>query len=238
MNANQTSVGVTNGVGVPHITLNELSKYVWAGDRQRRSIVNRQKRQNTKAITHYRKSEPIIQFGFACGFEGTAFDGRLWELTDGWDPMPSQLNKKLDNIAAVNHARDCLSLFPLREASFEPVSLSQPAAMIISGVRVSVRPEVIIRGSSGAVNGKTGAIKFYMSKNCRMKDTEMAVGAALLHRYMAEKFGETNVSSEHCYMLDVFAGDVRIADASAQMLMPQIEAACADIAKRWIAVAA
>jgi hypothetical protein len=39
-------------------------------------------------------------------------------------------------------------------------------------------------------------------------------------------------------MLDVFAGDVRIADASAQMLMPQIEAACADLAQRWIAVAA
>lgn len=228
-------VGPSTGAHKPHITTNELSKYVGASESVQRRIIAAQRRMNTGAATHYSVALPIIQLGLSCGFAGSQFEGKLHTLTDQWIPTKRGLNKQSDNIAAVNHCRELMPQLPFAEGTFVATCLSRTAAVEIAGVKVSVRPEILIQGRAGGLAGKYGAIKLYLSKNTSLRDREMLVDAVVLHHYMVAQYGESTVSRENCLVLDVFAHAIKRVPVAVEYseTMFRIEAACADIARRW-----
>ena len=83
-----------------------------------------------------------------------------------------------------------------------------------------------------------GCVKLVFSKTHPMSDDAAECAGALLYEYMRENFGEKAVSREHCFVVDVFANKCVTAPKSVIARMRDIVAACEEIARAWMALAA
>lgn len=106
----------------------------------------------------------------------------------------------------------------------------------IADVEVSVRPDVILRGT---YHGKkvVGALKFHFAKTSPLVQDASANVAVLLQRYCethVREDGET-VSARHCAVLDVFSQKWMRSPRATQLRLRTIEAACQQIRLWWAA---
>jgi hypothetical protein len=109
-----------------------------------------------------------------------------------------------------------------------------PAKLSISGVQVSVRPDVILHGT---YRGKpvVGALKFHFAKTNELTEEAGLNVTTVLQQYVSEHLvrGSEIVSARHCAVLDVFSKCWHRAPAAFQMRRRSIEAACQEIALWW-----
>lgn len=102
--------------------------------------------------------------------------------------------------------------------------------MIIKGVQVSIRPELILRAKDG--RQQLGFVKLYFSKS---KPLTQMMGELITcvgkHYYMEEYnmvFKENN-----CLVFDVFRGQLYAAPRAFKKRMSDVNASCSEIADRW-----
>ncbi len=102
----------------------------------------------------------------------------------------------------------------------------------VSGVSVSIRPEVII---SGKMRGKPfiGAIKMHFSKTNQLDKEAGSFISTLLYQYLIETYPEMKVRPEFCFSLDVFSSTVITAPKNFARKWMQITDACEEIKIRW-----
>lgn len=109
--------------------------------------------------------------------------------------------------------------------------------MPISGVIVTVIPDLIVRG----VNRKgpfVGAVKFRYVKTKPISDKWAAYSATLLHQFAETSLcgEESHADRRHCRFVDVFAGQIHEAPERYKDLRKDITAACEQIKELWKSV--
>jgi hypothetical protein len=106
------------------------------------------------------------------------------------------------------------------------------APMMISGVEISVFPDLVLADSSGK-KPASGALKFYCPKS---KELDPQVGrwmASFLYFYRLNIANDSNSHCDYCLIYDVRKNEYYEAGKSCKQLFHNIEGACQFISAVW-----
>jgi hypothetical protein len=215
----------------PRVTLNALADYLTATAGRRRGIVAEQRRPKTFRVAYYAEAETAISAALAGGLDQTALDRgieRVHALPASKEWEIARRQTELDAIEA------CRAF--LREggaATLPPFSGAPQRArqLMINGVSVSVRPDLLVQPAAGPV---TGALKLYFSKSAALTDERARYAGAVLHFYVEQILRPSQQADyRQCFVLDVFARALYAAPRTYRRRRQDIEAACAEIAAIW-----
>lgn len=101
---------------------------------------------------------------------------------------------------------------------------------INNGVKISLRPEIILRDCQG--KQQLGFVKFYFSKCEPLGKDRGELMACLIKHYFEQEFA-FKFKNQHCFVLDVYNGILYTSPNSFKKRISDINAACKEIADRW-----
>jgi hypothetical protein len=218
----------------PRISVNKLGEYLTASPRRRRSIIADQKRPKTFQTARYTEAQDAIAEFLQAGASDYTGLQKALELLRNKTPVSDWDSDRIDLcVEAIERLMDFDSFDFLEGLCASLGSVNAPK-LVVSGVSISVRPEVILRGTDKKGRSIIGAVKLYIGKSIPLKDDSAAYVATTLHQYV-ERFLENQgtVAYKNCHVLDVFAGTAFHAPKAYQARRGDINAACEEIARSW-----
>lgn len=219
----------------PRISLNKLGEYLHANPARRKKIVEDAKYPVNFIRTRYSYARTVIQEYFSSNFDENILD-------EGIDNL---INKRVESEFEEND-RDC-SIEALEAVSFidmtELIDTTKLSISIyrgenrmlnISGVDVSVKPNLIIRGKYRG-SKVVGAIKIHISKNHRLNNQSAADIANILRNFLEENVVEEDekVEPKFCISMDVFDKSFEPAPKAFKRRIKYAVSACEEIALWW-----
>jgi hypothetical protein len=218
----------------PRISVNKLGEYMIANARRRRSIIVDQKRPKVFQTARYTEAQDAIAAFIRRGAHDYSRLQRTLDELRSQVPNSNWDSDRIDLcIEAIERFMDFESFDFLK--GFQAVlGNSDPPKLTVSGVEISVCPEIILRGKGKNGSPIVGGVKLYIGKTIPLKDDSAAYVTTTLHQYV-ERFFENQgaVSHRHCHVLDIFAGEVYCAPKSYQARRGDISAACEEISRAW-----
>jgi hypothetical protein len=230
LNVSQSLVS-TEGTPVvrksPRISINKLAEYMVAGPGRRRTIIKNQKSPKDFMVAYYSQVSDVIAEYFEKEYDAQFLEKRISAfeqkpVSSDWDET-----RKGVSIEALQAFADILS--DLEFPQYKKVAAPRNQDKIqISGVSLSVRPEVLLKQDGKVV----GAIKLAIIKGERIDDKQMDyIGTGLLV-YMRELYGES-IKANDCYTIDVFGHRLCAAPSSIKRRSDDLRAACEEIFDTW-----
>lgn len=104
----------------------------------------------------------------------------------------------------------------------------------MSGVAISVRPEVLLRSVDAQGQMRSGLLKLYFSKHTPLDERAGQYIATVLQSYAEQRLEQRGpVDARLVGVFDVFAGRLHVAPRARQRRMNDVKLACEEIAARW-----
>lgn len=216
----------------PRISLNKLGEYLTATPSRRKRII--QDQQEPKAFIAARYTDArseIVQYlasGMVDDSSLVAAAKRL-RLDDSGTEFAYQ--DRLASAEAIENFLEASEQIELDDLTVVPVENSASESMEISGVSVSIRPDVYLKDPvTGDIKG---AIKLHFPKSTPL--TELAAGyvGAATKVFLQKEKNSPVVDHRKCYVVDVSTQTVSTAPKSHVRKMNDIAAACEEIDARW-----
>lgn len=215
----------------PKISINKLGEYLDATPVRRRRIVQDQKDPKAFVAARYTEARDEILNYVATGMKD---DDRLIQAaTQLREADASSEFVRQDNLASADAIEDFLDVSDVLDISgltADPCDKNLIAMMKISGVSVSVRPDMVLRDAkSGSV---VGALKLHFSKTNPLSEKSREYVATALRVYLYQE-GYEAVDHGKCLVIDVPTKKLSAAPKAFKRKMSDIEAACEEIEARW-----
>ena len=145
----------------------------------------------------------------------------------------SQITKKNTNIEAIetfSNSYDSIQLNSLTPS----LGSKNPPTMLISGVEVSIFPDIELSGVLRNKRKLRGALKLYFSKKDPLTENGAHYGAVLVLRHCQNNLAAgTTVRPAYCSVFDVFAGAWYAAPPQQLPAGSHLEINCHEIAVIW-----
>ena len=242
MSAQFASTSVPAGRVKPRISVNKLAEYLVSRSAARRREIIRDQFQPPafKAPRYDTACDAIIRY-FTRGGAVSEVNASLHRLVN-WQPGPDsgsfaiQKNRNCrDALEAFLHFVENAGVGELTASGFTITAGPRDAPKLTkAGVAISVRPELIIRGTDTKKGPFVGAVKLHACKGFAMDQNAAEYVGTLLREY-----GELHLTDEspcdyrRCYVLDVFAKQLYPAPKATTKRQSEIVAACEEIANGW-----
>jgi hypothetical protein len=217
----------------PRISVNKLGEYMTAPTPSRRKrIVSDQQTPQPFIVARYKDAREAIVDFIVSGMSDRAgllsLASRLRKSREGTEFAINDRIASADAIESFLQTVDSL-------AFGDCVAVSMPGTssegMSISGVYVSVRPDVYLRNwVTGEIEG---AIKLHFPKTSPLTSAGAEYVATVMRVYMEQEKGCLHVDHRKCFVVDVPTASVTVAPKAHVRKMKDIEAACEEIAIRW-----
>jgi len=216
----------------PRVTLNALAEYLTVPAGRRRSIVSEQKNPKAFRVAYYAEAEDAIIGALA----GVSADDHLDRGRAKIQALPTvkewDVARRDTQLEAIEAARAFIQT-PQAAALRELKMVRQRTPpLLIGGVSVSVRPELIVQSSEGVA---VGAVKLYLSKTSALTEERARYAGAILQVLVEKLNPDSGVIHSKCLVLDVFARRLYLAPRTHHRRRQDISAACAEIAAIWSA---
>ena len=102
--------------------------------------------------------------------------------------------------------------------------------MIVNGVQISFRPEIILRDKDG--RQQLGFVKLYFSKTKPLSESSATLITCVGKHYYELEQGLV-LQAKNCLILDVFRGTLFDAPKAHKRRLNEVLASCKEIADRW-----
>lgn len=219
----------------PRISVNKLGEYSATNDAARRHrIIQDQKSPQNCIVPFYtpaqetitdflvqRNSDEQMLFEEAEQLRNTRASSSWWE------------NRNRSCAEALEAFSDVANKLNLERYELYRGSLDPPK-LIVNGIVVSVRPEIILAGQNRSGKQIEGAVKLYINKNYPMSDKAGSYTATMLHQYVhTHPFTQGYCEYKSCYVVDVFGNRVFAAPRNYKRLRKSIDKACKEISRAW-----
>lgn len=220
----------------PRISVTKLGEYMVANPSRRRRIVIDQKRPQDYIVARYNDAQDAITEFLVSAIEKEFLRKRAEELSGGvasteWQAQSNQLCAE-----AINSFLEFVDSISLEGYKLQRGDASPPK-LEIAGVSVSVRPEILIGGTSRKGEQLNGAIKLYLSKTTSLNLEAAEYAATTVHQFVKDnQLGSGKPDFRLCYVVDVFNKKIFSAPRSHVRRRSDIEAACEEIARAWAAL--
>lgn len=217
----------------PRISLNKLGEYLTATPARRRRIVEDQINPKEFIAARYTDARENIS-NYIAGAIGEQ------ELTDAAKTLRNQTHEskfitqdKSLSADAIDEFLELSDQLPT-DYRFEKVAASDSSTLEISGVTVSIRPDVYLLNDNNQV---VGAIKLHFPKSNPLTTTSGEYVATGLRTFMQE-YSQATIDPKLCIVIDIPSSNLIAAPKAGKKRMSDIEAACEEINARWKAKAA
>ena len=216
----------------PRIALNALADYMTAPAGKRRSIVVDQKRPKAFRLAYYSDAEAAIVTAIAAQDRKEGIlDAAVRRLTGADPPRKWDRERRDTCLQAIEAFRNLLRAAGLADVSPLRRAPQRPRLLAVSGLEVSVRPELVLAADA---TPPTGALKLYLSKVDPLSEERAKYAATVLHQYVADVLGsDGRVDPDQCHVLDVFARKLFTAPRRFQRRRQDVAAACAEFVSVW-----
>jgi hypothetical protein len=216
----------------PRISLNKLGEYLQANPQRRKKIVSDAKNPNPFIVTRYGDAREAIKKYFTANFDEEILNASLEAHETKSTTSEFQEQDQALSIELLELMLD-LDLPDLSDFTVSVYNGDNPK-LNISGVDVSVNPDLIIRGN---YRGQkiVGAIKLHISKSNQL-DEEGAKNVATLLKEFTENHIAADDEKVHlplCISVDTFGKSIGTAPRSFKRRMTHISSACEEIALWW-----
>lgn len=211
-----------------------MAEYLGAAASRRQKIVEEQKRPPTFRVNWYQFAQDAVTRFIAggCADESilTRETTRLSRATPVNDYEESRFQTNGEALASFLDTYDELDLSGLTVSTGSP---DQPK-VTYSGVEISVRPEIHLRGIHPRQGDFTGAIKLFFSKNAPLDADGAAYTTAVLYCFVQSHLAaNAPARKQQCLVFDVFAGEVYSTPNASTRRINDVNAACREIALMW-----
>ncbi len=215
----------------PRISANKLAEYIEANPARRKRIVQDAKNPANFIVTRYKEAREAMKNYLS----GDMSEEQVLGLIEGINKKDAETEfQDQDNKLSV------LLLEALLDADisiFEDYTISAPPENVhlnISGVRISVNPDLVLEKSIGSVT-QIGTIKLHVSKLNALSDESQKLVGVLLYQYATDILlvdGQV-ANNKLCFSFDVFANAIQCCPSSFKNRLNKIEVACEEIAMWW-----
>lgn len=216
----------------PKISLNKLGEYLTASPTRRRRIV--QDQQDPKAFIAARYAdarEAIVAFLASGMTDEAALLATAKHLRA--DPTGTDFARQ-DRVASAEAIENFLEVteqIEIEDLAVTPAESTASESMSVSGVNVSVRPDVYLKDPiTGDI---VGAVKLHFPKTTPLSDVSAKYVATALKFFLTAQKGASLANHKKCYVVDVSTQTVICAPKSHKKNMNDIAAACEEIRARW-----
>jgi hypothetical protein len=207
-----------------------LGEYMLARAGRRQKIIEQQRTPATFITSRYHGSEDAIRDYLLSGAtQATPLQQAIERLRssapkDEWE----ETNRSLC-IDVMERLPQLVGKIELGEKRAAPKARS---LLDISGVEISVRPEIILLKRRRGI-AQMGAVKLCLSKTKPVEKEAALYIAVILQRYLQETYPKANIARDLCQVVDVFHGQVWTAPQAFKQRLKDVAAACREIALGW-----
>ena len=222
----------------PRISVNKLGEFLTTSSPfRRRSILRDQKDQRTKSPIKPRYGKvlgPIEDYLVGGGVDPSV----ILDASDMLNEAPARTrwikDDNCNTALALEQFLDLSDGLPFDGVTYVRGE-RKPKKILISGVRVSIRPEFLLRFTRKGQEF-VGTLKIHCIKDDdrALKEEGQEYVATLCHQWLLRNLPDgARASHKHCFSIDVFRRRIVHAPAASTKRMRDVEAACAEIATLW-----
>ena len=218
----------------PRISVNKLSEYLVAKGARQRSILRNQKFPNIAGM-YYAEAANAVSACLASNLEDTSRIAQQIRVLEQQSPETAGAIRRVNsNIDALESFEALLDDIDLKGATAE-LGEQKPEKLVMHGVDISVRPEIILRGAGKSGKEQVGALKIHFSRTFPLTEVSGGYVAAVLQRYAEDKLieGDEIVGPAYCFVIDIGSGTVHSSVKATARRLKDIESDCKNIAAIW-----
>ncbi|MCA9710938.1 MAG: hypothetical protein KDK70_34170 [Myxococcales bacterium] len=217
---------------IPRISANKLGEYLVSPPIRRRAIIERHKYPNAYAAGYYGPARDTLVDYLAGHISRAKVLERIEALVSAEHETTYQRHQAHGCAEAVLRFLDLEPALDLQ--GMTPIHLLRHDPLEISGVTVSVRPDLVLEGQDPRGRPTLGAIKLHFPKTHPQTEASAAYVATLLRMHAAQTMSDRGkVHQDACLVIDVFARQVVTAPRGYKRRWRDIEAACDEIRRAW-----
>lgn len=218
----------------PSISVNKLGEYIVSrGNRQREILRDRKFPTDYKGM-YYRESSEAIASCLASSMQDTSALARTMRILEQMTPekvgTQRRINANIDAIEIFDGLLDSIE-FHGGEPELGPHTAPR---LTRHGVQVSVRPEIVLRGSGKNGQPLLGGVKLHFSRTRPLNDESAGYVSAVVQEFCREKLaGNETVHAPYCFVIDLGSNRIYPGVKSTIQRMKDVEAECRNIAGLW-----
>lgn len=217
----------------PRIGINSLAEYTSGVTATRRtSIIKNAKEKKNYIVRRYNEAEEFLAHYISSEANAQILFDQIKTL------RTNQYFKDSERDNAI-HSANALEAFYKNGVSFSNLLLKYKVdatvnvnthKTIIEGVKVSLRPELILRDKQSGQ--QLGFVKFYFSKTKALSKSQAEM-IACFGKYYFESEHNLILKPDNCFVFDVFIGEFTHAPRAYAKRLSDIKSSCREIRDRW-----
>jgi hypothetical protein len=218
----------------PRISVNKLAEYAESKGKRQRQILRDQKFPEYKGM-YYREAGEAVAKCLASSLDDTAILATTIHLLNQTTSTKTgtirRINSNIDALEAFEGMLDAIDL----KGGAPELGEHKPEKLIIQGVEISVRPEIVLRGAGKSGKKLVGALKVHFPKTYSLNTDAAGYVSALLQRYSEDHLTAVGefVGADYCFVIDVGSKTVHKPVKSIAARLADIETDCQNIAALW-----
>lgn len=218
----------------PRISVNKLAEYMTARSARQRQILRDQKYPSDFKRTYYKEASEAISRCIASNLENTTVLENAISVLNQSTATKIGTRRRLDaNIDALETFQVMLDDINLGNC-LPRLGDSAPRRLVIQGVEVSVRPEIILTGEGKKSARLVGGIKLHFPRTFSLNDDAAGYVSVLVQEWCRNELDADGTPyGPYCYVIDVGAKRVCPPVRAIAARIRDIEAACRNIAALW-----
>ncbi|WP_083579079.1 hypothetical protein [Tardibacter chloracetimidivorans] len=222
------------------ITVNKLAEYMVARSARQRTLLKERKYPNPDfniGMYHREASEAVSLYIANGAIDSAPLQQKLQIL----EQMPAdkvgtgrRINANIDAIERVSEMLDDIDL----QGADPRLGEHAPPKLTYHNVTVSVRPEIILRGTAPKGAKLIGAIKLHFSSTHPHDEESAGYVSAVVQEYCKTHLAEPDeiVNPDYCMVICAGSGQVFPGVKATARRMKDVAAACQNIAGLWPAL--
>ncbi len=217
------------------ISVNKLSDYLISTAHSRKTIIKDQKHPKPFKTAYYQPAEnTIINYFVSGGRNNSIIDTEIKHLRSLRNLSDYQKKRNDSNILALKNFSNTIDeIINLEDYSITRGN-TDVEKLEIAGVKISVRPEVILTSKS-TNHDDIGVIKLFFSKNNPLDEEMGDYITTITHQWVKNnlKIQKCNTPNELTFVLDVFNGKIFTTPKAFKQRLKDVKAACEEINIMW-----
>ncbi len=216
----------------PRVSVNQLGQYLTATPSRRKRIIQGQKHPVDPQYLRYpAAAQAIVEF-LCEGRDEVILRDHQRRLLNAQPASDFDAHRLALCAEALQRCRVSAQELAARAVA-SPAEADLPP-LVLGGVDVNVRPEVLLRSVDSQGTMRSGLLKLYFSKHTPLDARSGQYIATVLQRYAEERLEQRGLVDPRLIgVFDVFAGRLFQAPRARQRRMNDVVLACEEIAARW-----
>jgi hypothetical protein len=224
-------------VNKPSISVNKMAEYIVAKAARKRKILADRKYPDPEFNIgmYYREAAEAIALYIADGaVDPTPLNKAQAILAQTTTDKVGTARRISSNIDSLERFADMLDSIDLLGA-VPTLGAHNPAKITYHNVEISVRPEIILRGTGPKGKKWVGAWKFHFSKQHPHEKSSADFVSAIVQEYCRTHLAADDevVNPSYCCVIDVASGNVFPGVKATASLMKEVAAECQNLAGVW-----